>query len=73
MKGSVMPYCPECGGEMLYISRTKYYVCRSCGLSLTYQELIDIRSESREHYNADEDEKERMRKEYLRWWLSKKK
>ncbi|MEM2500521.1 MAG: hypothetical protein QXG31_02105 [Candidatus Bathyarchaeia archaeon] len=70
-----MPYCPECGGEMLYMSRTKQYVCRSCGLSLTHQELIEIREKSRERFEAsmDEDEREKMRKEYLRWWLSKKK
>jgi len=36
-----MPYCPECGGEMRYIS--------------------------------EEDEKKRYQKEYLKWWLSKKK
>ncbi|MEM1531121.1 MAG: hypothetical protein QXL20_05595 [Candidatus Bathyarchaeia archaeon] len=73
MKGSAMPYCPECGGEMLYISRTKHYVCKSCGLSLTYQELVEIREKSWENHNVDEDERSRMRKEYLRWWLSKKK
>jgi len=60
---------------MLYMSRTKQYVCRSCGLSLTHQELIEIREKSRERFEAsmDEDEREKMRKEYLRWWLSKKK
>ncbi|MBS7625361.1 MAG: hypothetical protein QXF59_05350 [Candidatus Bathyarchaeia archaeon] len=57
------------------MSRTKQYVCRSCGLSLTHQELIEIREKSRERFEAsmDEDEREKMRKEYLRWWLSKKK
>ncbi|MEM2152367.1 MAG: hypothetical protein QXN40_06775 [Candidatus Bathyarchaeia archaeon] len=75
MKGLVMLYCPECGGEMLYISRTKHYVCRSCGLSLTHQELIEIKEKSRERFEADmdEDERKKMRKEYLQWWLSKKK
>jgi DNA-directed RNA polymerase subunit M/transcription elongation factor TFIIS len=68
-----MPYCPECGGEMLYISRMKHYVCRSCGLSLTHQELFEIREKSLEHYEQDEEERKRMRKEYLQWWLSKKK
>ncbi|MEM1507839.1 MAG: hypothetical protein QW702_03290 [Candidatus Bathyarchaeia archaeon] len=70
-----MLYCPECGGEMLYISRTKHYVCRSCGLSLTHQELIEIKEKSRERFEADmdEDERKKMRKEYLQWWLSKKK
>ncbi|MEM2342333.1 MAG: hypothetical protein QXI48_04345 [Candidatus Bathyarchaeia archaeon] len=73
VEGLDMPYCPECGGEMLYISRTKHYVCRSCGLSLTYQELFEIKEKTRESYRQDEDERKKMRKEYLQWWLSKKK
>ncbi|MEM1581159.1 MAG: hypothetical protein QXK89_01425 [Candidatus Bathyarchaeia archaeon] len=68
-----MPYCPECGGEMLYISQTKHYVCKSCGLSLTYQELIEIKDKSLGRYGLEEDERKRVRKEYLQWWLSKKK
>ena len=72
-KGSIMPYCPECGGEMLYISRTRHYVCRSCGLSLTYQEIVELREKSHEYFERSEDERERIRKEYLRWWLSRKK
>jgi len=51
----------------------KHYVCRSCGLSLTHQELFEIREKSLEHYEQDEEERKRMRKEYLQWWLSKKK
>ena len=35
-------YCPECGGEIQYISLTKHYVCKSCGLSCTGQELNDL-------------------------------
>ncbi|MCX8171637.1 MAG: hypothetical protein N3E47_06705 [Candidatus Bathyarchaeota archaeon] len=60
---------------MLYISRAKHYVCRSCGLSLTHQELIEIREKSREQFETDmdEDERKKRRKEYLQWWLSKKK
>jgi len=67
-----MPYCPECGGEMRYVSATKHYVCKSCGLSLTHQELIEIR-ESRIRSDSEEDERKKTRKEYLEWWLSKKK
>lgn len=67
-----MPYCPECGGYMLYMSRTKQYVCRSCGLLLTPQELVEIREKSGGGRELSEDEKEKTRKEYLRWWLSKK-
>ena len=40
-------YCPECGGEMQYISLTKHYVCKSCGLSCTGQELNDLHDKNR--------------------------
>jgi tRNA(Ile2) C34 agmatinyltransferase TiaS len=66
-----MPYCPECGGEMRYIAATRHYVCQSCGLSITQQELIELRDELRTP--VEDDEKERRRKEYLKWWLSSKK
>lgn len=68
-----MPRCPECGGEMIYLSRTKHYVCRSCGLSLTFQDIMEIREKSREQREAEMEERKRIRKEYLQWWLSKKK
>ncbi len=68
-----MPYCPECGGELRYISATRRYVCKSCGLTLTYQELIEMRSRLRERVESEEERRERLRKEYLKWWLSKKK
>jgi tRNA(Ile2) C34 agmatinyltransferase TiaS len=42
-----MPYCPECGGEMQYMISTKHYVCKSCGLSVTQQELIELREKLR--------------------------
>lgn len=66
-----MPYCPECGGEMRYIPATRHYVCQSCGLSVTQQELIELREKLRTP--AEDDEKEKRRKEYLKWWLSSKK
>jgi reverse gyrase len=67
-------YCPECGGEMQYISISKRYVCKSCGLSLTHQELIELRQQLRETPKLNEkEEKAQQRKEYLKWWLSKKK
>jgi len=68
-----MRYCPECGGEMRYISATKRYVCRSCGLSLTYQELIEMREKLSARPEPKEEEQKRVRREYLQWWLSKKK
>ncbi|MGQ9530224.1 MAG: hypothetical protein ACUVQX_02770 [Candidatus Bathycorpusculaceae bacterium] len=67
-----MPYCPECGGEMQYILATKHYVCKSCGLSVTQQELMELREKLRPTIET-EDEQEKRRKEYLKWWLSKKK
>jgi tRNA(Ile2) C34 agmatinyltransferase TiaS len=68
-----MPYCPECGGEMQYVIATKHYVCKSCGLSVTQQELMELREKLRPSTETAEDEKEKKRKEYLKWWLSKKK
>ncbi|MGD8565190.1 MAG: hypothetical protein PVF96_02450 [Candidatus Bathyarchaeota archaeon] len=68
-----MPYCPECGGEMQYISGRKRYVCKSCGLSVTGQDLIELRRELRPNFESTEDEQKKRKKEYLKWWLSKKK
>jgi len=68
-----MWYCPECGGEMHYISATKRHVCKSCGISLTHQELIELRRQLRPGTASEEDERQQKRKEYLKWWLSKKK
>ncbi|MGB9741404.1 MAG: hypothetical protein ACP5IM_03730 [Candidatus Bathyarchaeia archaeon] len=68
-----MPYCPECGGEMQYMIATKHYVCKSCGLSVTQQELIELREKLRSSSESDEDEQEKRKKEYLKWWLSSKK
>lgn len=68
-----MTYCPECGAEMQYMIETKHYVCKSCGLSVTQQELMEIREKNRPNLESEESEQERRRKEYLKWWLSKKK
>jgi transcription initiation factor TFIIIB Brf1 subunit/transcription initiation factor TFIIB len=68
-----MTYCPECGGEMQYEISTKHYVCKSCGLSVTQQELVELREKNRPDADSDESEQEKRKKEYLKWWLSKKK
>jgi anaerobic ribonucleoside-triphosphate reductase len=68
-----MRYCPECGGEMQYAITTKHYTCKSCGLSVTQQELWELREKLRPKTETDEDERQKERKEYLKWWLSKKK
>ena len=67
-----MIYCPECGGEMQYLAMTKHYVCKSCGLSVTQGELMDLRDKNRPKEETEQEEKENRRKEYLKWWLSKK-
>lgn len=66
-----MPYCPECGGELHYDPKVKLYVCKSCGLSLNLQELVELRDEMRPDL-SDEDKRKKRRKEYLSWWFSRK-
>jgi hypothetical protein len=68
-----MNYCPECGGQMQYISMTRRHVCKSCGLSVTQQELIELRQQLRPKFNSSDDERKKAKKEYLKWWLGKKK
>ncbi len=63
-------YCPECGGEMTYDLNMKLYSCKSCGLTLAYQELLEAKNTNLR--NLEDEEKKRERKEYLKWWLSKK-
>ncbi len=65
-----MLICPECGGEMLYQQSIRRYVCKSCGISLTREEIDEIKAKYRVH--KDEDEKEKIRKEYIKWWTTKK-
>lgn len=68
-----MSYCPECGGEMHYISATKRYVCKSCGLSLTFMELHELREKLKPKIESEWEMREKRRKEYLKWWLGDKK
>lgn len=72
-KWNRMTYCPECGGEMQYMIGTKHYVCKSCGLSVTQQELVELREKQRPSSETEEDVQQSRKKEYLKWWLSKKK
>ncbi|MFW6117523.1 MAG: hypothetical protein ACOC6G_02960 [Thermoproteota archaeon] len=67
-----MPYCPECGGEMKYVSATRCHVCKSCGLSVTGQELMELRQKYRFKKETGDEENKRRRKDYLKWWLSEK-
>jgi len=58
---------------MQYVVSTKHYICKSCGLSVTQQELLDYREKLVFPVESSEEAKERRKKEYLKWWLSKKK
>jgi hypothetical protein len=52
---------------------TKHYVCKSCGLSVTQQELMELREKLRPNTDSEEDERQKQKQEYLKWYLSKKK
>ena len=58
---------------MQYMLATKHYVCKSCGLSVTQQELMELREKLRPNLETEEDERQKQKKEYLKWYLSKKK
>jgi len=63
-------YCPECGGEMIYDPKIRMYTCKSCGLTLTYTEILEARRRS--HPYDEVEAQKQKRREYLKWWLSKK-
>ncbi|MEM1584065.1 MAG: hypothetical protein QXF28_04460 [Nitrososphaerota archaeon] len=67
-----LPFCRECGSKLFYDRNSKEYVCRSCGLTYTFQDLV-IESEKMFEEKLKRDEKRRTREEYLEWWLSRKK
>jgi len=58
---------------MQYMIATKHYVCKSCGLSVTQQELMELREKLRPNMESEEEERQKQKKEYLKWYLSKKK
>jgi len=58
---------------MRYTSATKRYACQSCGLTVTHQELIELREQLRPKTETEEEQRQKERREYLKWWLSKKK
>lgn len=64
-------FCPECGGTLFYDSPAKRYICRSCGLYVTKEEISDLRAKIRSEMDGQRRRK-REHSEYLEWWLSKK-
>jgi hypothetical protein len=68
---SVAQYCLECGGTLSYDPVLKQYSCKSCGLTFTFQQLLEGRGRLLDRESMDE-QKRRRQKEYLNWWLSKK-
>ncbi len=68
-----MPYyCLECGGNLSYDSALKQYVCKSCGLTFTFQQLMEGKDKMYGNRETGEEQRKRKQKEYLKWWLSKK-
>jgi len=68
-----MPYCCECGGEMAYSIATKHFTCKSCGLTVTQQELMDLKEKNRPAEETEDEIRENRKREYLKWYLSSKK
>ncbi|MCW4052367.1 MAG: hypothetical protein NWE78_04045 [Candidatus Bathyarchaeota archaeon] len=52
---------------------TRRYACKSCGLSVTNQELFELRQQLRPRLESSSEERKKTQKEYLKWWLGKKK
>ena len=67
-----MPYCPECGGELHYDPSAKKYSCKSCGLFVSYQELMELKDKLQPDVETELDKRKKKRKEYLDWWFSDK-
>jgi len=60
--------CPECGGDFRYDRQSQRYICRDCGLTMTREEFNQSFRRKPEKIN----EREALRRDYLKWWLSKK-
>jgi len=50
----------------------KQYSCKSCGLTFTFQQIVEAKEKMLDSRTTSDDEKKRRQKEYLKWWLSKK-
>lgn len=62
--------CPECGGN-LKLTRGML-ICLKCGLTFKRYELKELMDRLKSSI-TDENNEERRKKEYLKWWLSNKK
>lgn len=58
---------------MHYDSLTKKQICKSCGLSVTQQELMELQDKNRPPEETEDEIRQNRRKEYLKWYLSSKK
>lgn len=58
---------------MVYSTTTKRQNCKSCGLSVTQQELMELKEKNRPAEETEDEVRENRRKEYLKWYLSSKK
>ena len=68
-----MPYyCLECGGTLTYDPSLKQYICKSCGLTFTFQQLVEGKDRMFDMKETSQDQKKRKQDDYLKWWLSKK-
>ncbi len=67
-----MPYCPECGGDLHYDPSIRRYTCKSCGLSLSYQEIMELKEKLRPNFENKDEQRKKKRKDYLDWWFSRK-
>jgi len=63
-----MRYCPECGGQLIWNTKLKQYVCESCGAMFTRKELEEYRRKL-----FEEQEEEDYKREYEKWWISDQK
>lgn len=65
-------YCPFCGGRLIYDNRVRLYTCRSCGATLTLDEIV-MEREKLAGLAKGSDAKKKEAQGYLKWWLSSKK
>jgi len=65
-------FCPECGGVLFYDIPMKRYLCKSCGLYVTKDEISNLKDKNRSRADNNDTKKSRDHDEYLDWWLKKK-